>query len=81
MTTATATVRKPPTKKQREVYDYIVSFRAEKGFSPTFREISSSFGFLAPVGVMCHLHALRKKGWITWEEQRSRTIMPIGGEA
>jgi len=80
MTTATATVRKPPTKKQREVYDYIVSFRAEKGFSPTFREISSSFGFLAPVGVMCHLHALRKKGWITWEEQRSRTIMPIGGE-
>ena len=81
MTTATATVRKPPTKKQREVYDYIVSFRESKGYSPTFREISSSLGFLAPVGAMCHLHSLRKKGCITWEEQSSRTITPIGGEA
>ena len=81
MTTATANVRKPPTKKQREVYDYIVSFRESKGYSPSFREISAHMGFAAPVGAMCHLHALRKKGWITWEEQCSRTIMPIGGEA
>jgi repressor LexA len=77
---ATVTAARPLTQRQREVYDFIVSVRAVKGYSPTVREICRHFKFDSVNGAMCHLHPLRLKGWITWEDCRSRTIMPIGGD-
>jgi repressor LexA len=78
---ATAVERLPLTKRQREVLEFIVSVRAAKGYSPTVREICRHFKFDSVNGAMCHLHPLRLKGWITWEDFRSRTIIPTGGDA
>lgn len=55
---------KPLTKKQAEVYEYILSHVEEHGRQPTFREIGAHFGTNYTNGVMCHIKALDQKGWI-----------------
>ena len=71
--TATAELQ-PLTERQREVLQYIASFIAERGYSPTTREVCVAFAFASPNGAVCHLDALRRKGWLSWEENRTRTM-------
>lgn len=77
--TVEAPERQPITDRQREVYDWLVAYCETKGYSPTIREMCKAFGFNSPNGALCHLHPLRKRGWISWQENTSRTIRPIGG--
>ena len=76
-------LRRPLTEKQHEVYDYICS-RVASGLPPTIREIGAEFGIRSPNGVMCHVKALEKKGWIVRERDecpsRGRLIR-LGPEA
>ena len=72
--TTTDTAPLPLTKAQRRVLKFIERHWQERGYAPTIREISTEFGFASPVGAMCHLTALRKKGYLTWVEGVSRTI-------
>lgn len=60
------------TKRQQQVYDYIRKMILERGFGPTVREIADEVGIRNPTGVMCHLIALEKKGFITREPNKSR---------
>lgn len=77
--TATAEDLKPVTQRQREVYAWIVAYIADKGYSPTRREIQRGFGWATPNAAMCHLIPLRKKGWIDWADGSARTIRPLKG--
>jgi len=54
------------TARQREVYDTIVRFHRQKGFMPTFRDLMALLGIKSPNGLMWHMEALLKKGWIEW---------------
>jgi SOS-response transcriptional repressor LexA len=80
--TETEEIEKAPpgaiTDRQRAVYDWVVDYCETNGYSPTIREVGLAFG-LSNNGVMCHLISLRKKGWLTWNRYRSRTIRPVGG--
>ncbi len=51
------------TQKQLDVLKFIVSFTKKNGFSPSIREIGTSFN-IAPPSVLDHLRALEKKGFI-----------------
>lgn len=62
------------TKRQQEVYDFIVEKIRARGYGPTVREIGTAFDIKSPNGVMCHLQALVKKGLITREPNMSRAI-------
>lgn len=78
----TATIgRRPMTKRQRAVFTFIVKYRLDHGFSPTVDDICQQFGFASKNGAMSHLHPLRAKGWITWEPNCARTILPVEGDA
>lgn len=68
----------PITVRQRRVVKLIERHWKENGYAPTVRELSRELGFASPVGVQCHLTALRKKGVITWQEHTSRTIRLTG---
>ena len=68
------------TKRQQEVYDFIVEKIRSRGYGPTVREIGSAFGIKSPNGVMCHLQALVKKGLITREPNMSRAISVVRTE-
>jgi repressor LexA len=62
------------TEKQRQIYDFLRDKIINRGYGPTVREIGSQFGISSPNGVMCHLKALEKKGFITRESHMSRAI-------
>ncbi len=58
------------TTKQEAIYHYIRGHIENKGFPPAIRDICDEFGISSPNGVMCHLKALQKKGYIHRVEKR-----------
>lgn len=60
------------TARQAEVLAFI---KANSGlFGPSVRQIAAQFGFRSPNGVICHLDALEKKGFITRRPKVARGI-------
>jgi len=70
------------TQRQYKVYEFIRDKIRGRGYGPTVREIADQFDINSPNGVVCHLKALERKGFITRERNRSRAIQlkaePIG---
>jgi repressor LexA len=64
------------TARQQEIYDFICQRIDDRGFPPTIRDIGTAFAIKSPNGVMCHLKALEKKGFIARESQAARAIRP-----
>jgi len=62
------------TKRQRQVYDYISRFVSEKGYSPSFEEIGDGLGLSSLATVHKHISNLEKKGLLTRDYNRSRSI-------
>ena len=60
----------PLTDKQQKIYNFIRKHIETKGFPPAIRDICEEFGISSPNGVMCHLKALQKKGYIHRVEKR-----------
>ncbi len=52
------------TRKQKQFFDYIVSYKKEHGIWPTYREIADEFRFKSPNSVTQNLQALLKKGYL-----------------
>ena len=52
------------TKRQHEILGFIRDKIENRGFPPSIREIGEAFDIASPNGVMCHLKALEKKGYI-----------------
>jgi repressor LexA len=52
------------TEKQQEIYQFIKDYIQDKGYPPAIRDIGKHFKIVSPNGVMCHLKALQKKGFI-----------------
>lgn len=67
-------VRQPLTDRQRQVYEAIVRHFSEHGGAPTVRELMPVVGTDSPNGVVCHLKALAKKGWIRKNYFEARNI-------
>ncbi len=65
------------TERQRDILDFIRSFRKKKGVAPTHREICDAFGFSSYGTVYKHLSLLEKKGLIRrdWNQKRSVEIV------
>ena len=62
------------TNKQLIVLDYIKQYIAEKGYSPTVREICQGLGLKSPATIQEHLKKLVYAGLITNNPKKSRTI-------
>lgn len=57
-----------------DVLDFIRAFIAERGYSPTVREIQTGLSFSSPSMVQSRLAALRAGGEIDWVPGLTRTI-------
>ncbi|GAA6139545.1 transcriptional repressor LexA [Arenicella sp. 4NH20-0111] len=66
---------KPLTKRQQEIFDYILESMAANGAPPTRVEIAEHFGFRSPNAAEDHLKALDKKGHIELRSGTSRGIL------
>lgn len=65
------------TKKQLEVYNNIKNFIKENSYPPTVRELCKLIGIKSSSSVQAHLYKLKNKGFITWEEGKTRTLKII----
>jgi repressor LexA len=68
------------TRRQREVFEFLRSYAQSKGYPPTVREIRDAFRLQSNRGVIDHLRALERKGWIKRRRGISRAIEIVGGE-
>lgn len=75
ITTATLAIA---TDTQRRVLRFIRDHIDETGCPPTIREVGMRFFIQSPNGVMCHLNALEKKGYITMRHTKARSIRLVG---
>ncbi len=62
------------TPKQQRIYDFIRNRIDDRGYPPTIRDIGKQFDIKSPNGVMCHLKALEKKGYIIRDGNSARAI-------
>jgi len=62
------------TRRQRQVYDFISDFVQKNGYSPSFDEIGSGLGLSSLATVHKHISNLERKGLLTRDYNRSRSI-------
>ena len=65
------------TSRQTEVLDFIKKFTDDNGYAPTMREICAHFGFL-PHAATNHVNALVKKGYLSKQPLKSRSLEVVG---
>ena len=65
------------TERQRDILEFIRQFQAERGITPTHREICDHFGFSSYGTVYKHLSLLEKKGLIRrdWNQKRGVELL------
>ena len=68
------------TRRERDVYEFIVSFRARNRISPTMQEITDGIGLYSPSTVHRHIHNMIEKGFLTQPGGRSRAVAPVSAE-
>lgn len=64
------------TERQEQVLAFIQETIDTLGYPPTIREIGEHLGIRSTNGVADHLKALKKKGYLTQEDMKSRTLKP-----
>lgn len=65
------------TTRQQQVYDFIVEYSGGQGYPPTLQEIARHLGVSGNLGIIRHLTALEKKGYIRRNSGSSRGITLI----
>lgn len=62
------------TPKQQQIYDYILSFCNENGYSPSVREIAQAVDLKSPSTVHFHIKGLVAAGLLSQAEGKTRAI-------
>ncbi len=62
------------TRKQQEILDFIQNRQRADGMTPTYQEIAAQFGFRSPNAVTSHVRLLRRKGCLTSETGKARSL-------
>ena len=72
---ATTSVR--PTKKQKELLEFIETFIGIHGYSPSYREIMNGLGYTSVATVALHVNNLVKRGHLIKRENSARSLEPV----
>jgi repressor LexA len=62
------------TRRQKQVFDFLVDFINKQGYSPSFEEIGAGLGLSSLATVHKHLETLEKKGFIRRGYNQSRSV-------
>ena len=62
------------TRKQQQIYDFILEFTSAHGYPPSVREIGAAVGLKSPSTVHFHLKGLEEAGVIVKAEGKTRAI-------
>ena len=62
------------TRRQKELYDFLLTFVDQHGYSPSFEEIAEGMGLNSLATVHKHITNLEQKGLLKRDYNRSRSI-------
>lgn len=62
------------TKKQKQVFDFIKTYKSENGISPTIEEIRKGLNLKAVSTIHGHLKTLEEKGFISRDDDSPRNL-------
>lgn len=62
------------TKKQKQVFDFINTYIAESGISPTIEEIRKNLNLKAVSTIHEHINSLKEKGYLSKSNNSARSI-------
>jgi SOS-response transcriptional repressor LexA len=65
------------TRKQKQLYDFIVAYCDEKGFSPSFDEMKDAIGLHSNSGIHRLVTGLEERGKIARLRNRARSVVPL----
>lgn len=68
------TTRPALTIRQQAVLDWIRGFIDVHGYSPTVRQVAFAFNWRSPNAASVHMAPLRRKGYVTWLDNKPRTL-------
>ena len=68
-----------PTKKQRELLQYIQDFIGEHGYSPSYREIMNGLQYNSVATVALHVNSLIKRGHLQKRDHSARSLEVVYG--
>ena len=68
------------TKRQQEIYDYVVRYAEKNGYPPTVREIGDAIGLASPSTVHAHLANLEREGYLKRDPTKPRALGLVGRE-
>ncbi len=65
------------TKREKDVYNFVVTFRIEKQISPSLRKIAAGIGLFSESTVSAHVHKIADKGWFLPYDGAHNSIVPV----
>jgi repressor LexA len=68
------------SKRQQEIYDFVVRYAAKHGYPPTVREIGEEVGLASPSTVHAHLANLERAGLLRRDPTKPRALEVVGRE-
>jgi repressor LexA len=69
------------TKRQQEIWEFLVAYVDDHGYPPTVREIGQKVGLASPSTVHAHLANLERAGLIKRDPTKPRALELIGRES
>lgn len=63
-----------PTKKQKELLEYIDAFIVEHGYSPSYREIMQGLNYTSVATVALHVKSLIQRGHLRKRDHSARSL-------
>lgn len=74
-------MEKKLTKKQQEIFNYLIKFLKRKKYAPSYREIAHYFDLRSVATVHKHIQKLKEKGLIKIEKGGARSLEIISKNA
>jgi repressor LexA len=68
------------SKRQREIFDFVVGYADKHGYPPTVREIGEAVGLASPSTVHAHLANLERAGYLKRDPTKPRALEVVGRE-
>jgi SOS-response transcriptional repressor LexA len=66
-----------PTKKQRDILEFIAAFIEEHGYSPSYREIMKGLNYTSVATVSLHVNNLIRRGHLAKRDHSARSLEVI----
>lgn len=67
-------MEKRPTKKQKELLNFIDGFIKGNGYGPSYREIMRALDYKSVSTVATHVDGLIQRGWLRKRDNEARTL-------